>query len=205
MEEFVKYFTTDVTGGKVWIAFLSLAVYYILRKEPFKIFSYFSEKKEKEHDFARLLLDSQRLGKEANEFLREHLEKHAFRKYYEISADAEMREALIKFHKKNQRKIGWHDLRRAYPNIILTGSTVSVRLSLIDHVLRWAVTILCYIVSAYALFVILYAVVTMSSGRFVDFIALSIGALVLLVITLFFSSLNWPYHSTRRIMRVLSE
>ncbi|WP_010484940.1 hypothetical protein [Pseudomonas sp. S9] len=205
MEEFVKYFTTDVTGGKVWIAFLSLAVYYILRKEPFKIFSYFSEKKEKEHDLARILLDSQKLGKEANEFLREHLERHAFRKYYEINADAEMRHALMKFHKKNQRKIGWHDLRRAYPNITLAGSAISVRLRLVDHILRWAVTVLCYMVSAYALFVILYAVVNMSSGRFVDFIALSIGALLLLVIALFFSCLNWPYHSARRIMRVLSE
>lgn len=205
MEELLKYFTTNVTGGKIWVAFLFLAVYYTLKKEPFKIFAHFSEKKEKEHDLAKTLLDSQKLGKEANEFLREHLERHAFRKYYEINADAEMREALIKFHRKHQRKIGWHDIRRAYPYITLSGSKVSAKLKWHDHLMRWLVTSLCYLVGAYSLFVIIYAVFTRSANDTLSFLGLTLAALLLLLTAVIFSSLNWPYHSTRKIIEVSRE
>ncbi|QYJ69725.1 hypothetical protein K0H59_11725 [Shewanella sp. FJAT-51649] len=205
MEELLKYFTTNVTGDKVWIAFLFLAVYYVLKKEPFKVFAHYSEKKEKEHDLAKTLLDSQKLGKEANEFLREHLERHAFRKYYGINADAEMREALIKFHRKHQRKIGWHDIRRAYSNITLSGTKISASLQWHEHLMRWIVTTLCYLVGAYALFVMVYAVLTISSGNTLTLLSLTLAALLLLVTAVIFSSLNWPYHSARKIISVSTE
>lgn len=205
MEELIKYFTTNITGDKVWVAFLFLAVYYILKKEPFKIFAHFSDRKEKEHDLARALLDSQKLGKDANDFLREHLERHAFRKYYEINADAEMREALIKFHKKHQRKIGWHDIRRAYSNITLTGTKISAKLQWHEHIMRWIVTILCYLVGAYAIFVMIYAGFNLDSNNSITFLSLTLLALLLLVTAVVFSSLNWPYHSTRKIVNVSTE
>ncbi|MGP0171434.1 hypothetical protein ACSVIJ_06070 [Pseudomonas sp. NCHU5208] len=205
MEELIKYFTTNITGDKVWIAFLFLAVYYTLKKEPFKIFAHFSDRKEKEHDLARVLLDSQKLGKDANEFLREHLERHAFRKYYEINADAEMREALIKFHKKYQRKIGWHDIRRAYSNISLTGTKISAKLEWHEHIMRWIVTTLCYLVGAYAIFVMIYAGFNIDSSNSLTFLGLTLLALLLLVTAVVFSSLNWPYHSTRKIINISTE
>ena len=205
MEELIKYFTTNITGDKVWIAFLCLAVYYTLKKEPFKIFAHFSERKEKEHDLARALLDSQKLGKDANDFLREHLERYAFRKYYEINADAEMREALIKFHKKHQRKIGWHDIRRAYSNITLTGTKISAKLQWYEHIMRWIVTILCYLVGAYAIFVMIYAGLNIDSSNSLTFLGLTLLALLLLVTAVVFSSLNWPYHSARKIINISTE
>jgi hypothetical protein len=100
----------------------------------------------------------------ADEFLRESLERLAFQKYYRIRADAEMRGALIKFHKKHQRSIGWQDMQRAYPKIKLVGSKITAHLSWTDHGARLLVTLLWLLVC--------------------------------------FSSLNWPYHSTRRITKL---
>lgn len=205
MDALLQFFTTNVTTGKVWIAFMFLAIYYILKKEPFKIFAHLSEKKEKEHEFAKELLESEKLGKDANEFLREHLERIAFRKYYGIQADPEMRSALLKFYKKHQRSLGWHDLRRAYPNIRLDGSKIAANLNWTDHAFRWLVSGLCYVVGAYALFVIGFATAISSQLSRLEFFGLTVAALVLLMVAVFFSSLNWPYHSTRRVIRLVAE
>jgi hypothetical protein len=199
METLVQYFTNHIGTDKIWTAFLLLAIYYILKKEPFKVFAHFSDKKDKEHELAKELLQSEKLGKEANDFLREHLEKTAFRRYYGIYADPEMRSALIKFYKKHQRELGWHDLRRAYPNIKLVGTKVTAQLQWFEHLLRWMVTGMCYLIGAYALFVMVYAIVVGSSNK-AQFFALTLAALVLLLATMFFSSLNWAYHSTRRVI-----
>ena len=158
METLVQYFTNNIGTDKIWTAFLLLAIYYILKKEPFKVFAHFSDKKEKENELAKALLESEKLGKEANEFLREHLEKMAFRRYYGIHADPEMRSALLKFYKKHQRQLGWHDLRQSYGNIKLVGTKITAQLSWFDHALRWMVTGMCYVIGAYALFVMGYAI-----------------------------------------------
>lgn len=129
MDKLVEYFINNVTTDKIWIGFLALAVYYILKKEPFKVFAHFSQKREKEHTLAKELLDTDKLTKEANEFLRDHLEHFAFKRYYGISADAEMRSALIKIQKKHQRELAWSQVRRAYTNIRLDGSKVVASLS----------------------------------------------------------------------------
>jgi len=202
METLVQYFTNNIGTDKIWTAFLLLAIYYILKKEPFKVFAHFSEKKGKEHELAKALLESEKLGKEANEFLREHLEKMAFHKYYGIHADHEMRSALLKFYKKHQRKLGWHDLRRSYANIKLEGTKVTAHLSWFDHALRWMVTGMCFVIGAYALFVMVYAILIVGTANRVQFFTLTAAALVLLLTTMFFSSMNWAYHSTRRVISI---
>lgn len=202
MEALVQFFTTNVTTDKVWIAFLFLAIYYILKKEPFKVFAHFSDRRDKEHELAKSLLESEKLGKDANEFLREHLERTAFRKYYGINADHEMRAALIKFHKKHQRELGWHDLRRSYPKINLVDQKITANLSWIDHILRWFVSGLCYCIGAYAIFVIAVAIFSLSQLDRGKFFGLTFGALVLLMSAVFFSSLNWAYHSTCHVIHL---
>lgn len=205
MDALLQFFVANVTTDKMWIAFLFLAIYYILKKEPFKVFAHFSERREKEHELAKELLESGKLGKDANEFLREHLERVAFSKYYGIQADPEMRGTLLKFYKKNQRVLGWHDLRRAYPNIRLVNSKITAQLSWLDHVFRWVVSGLCYVASVYALFVIGFAITTLGKLTKPQFFGLTVAALLLLLVAVFFSSLNWSYHSTRRVMRVVAE
>ncbi|MGS3149722.1 hypothetical protein ACB268_02605 [Aeromonas sanarellii] len=96
MDSLLQYFTNTIGTDKIWVGFLLLAIYYILKKEPFKIFAHFSDRKDKEHELAKALLESGKLGKEANDFLREHLEKIAFHRYYGIYADSDMRSALGK-------------------------------------------------------------------------------------------------------------
>lgn len=202
MESLVQYFTSNIGTDKIWTAFLLLAIYYILKKEPFKIFTHFSDKKEKEHDFARSLLDSGKLGKEANELLREYLEKIAFQRYYGIRADYEMRSALLKFHRKHQRQLGWHDLRRAYPKIELVGAKITAKLSFLDHAFRWLVTCMCWVIGAYALFVMGYAIIVIGTINKAQFFTLTLCALVLLLVTMLFSSLNWAYHSARLVISI---
>lgn len=202
MEQLIEYFTKNVTTEKIWIAFLALAIYYILKKEPFKVFAHFSQQREKEHTLAKELLESGKLSKEANEFLREHLEHYAFKRYYGISADADMRNALIKFQKKHQRDLSWSQVRRARVNIRLQGSKIVATLGWIDHAFRWFVTALCWLVGAYALVFIGIATFTGSITDRKQFFILTAMALALLLIAVVFSSMNWPYHNTRTIIRL---
>lgn len=202
MEQLIDYFIKNVTTDKMWIAFLALAIYYVLKKEPFKVFAHFSQKREKEHTLAKELLEAGKLTKEANEFLREHLEHYAFKRYYGISADAEMRNALIKFQRKHQRDLSWSQVRRAYVNVRLKGTKIVATLSWMDHAFRWFVTALSWIVGAYALFVIgLAALAGSEIGRW-QFFALTAIALLLLLVAVLFSSMNWPYHNTRSVMKL---
>ncbi|KQX91193.1 hypothetical protein [Variovorax sp. Root473] len=205
MEKLAEFFVQNATTDKMWIAFLALAIYYVLKKEPFKVFEHFSQKQEKEHTLAKELLETGRLTKDANEFLREHLEHYAFKRYYGISADAEMRIALVKFQKKHQREISWAQLRRAYTNIKLSDTKLEARLGWIDHAFRWFVTILCWATGGYALVVIGLAAYAGSQFGRLQFFGLTIVALMLLLAAMFFSSMNWPYHNTRAIMKLLKK
>ena len=74
MDELIKYFTTNLTGDKVWLGLACLVIFYIIKKEPLKVIAHFSEKRIKELEFAKVLLDSKTLGDEANQFIKEHLE-----------------------------------------------------------------------------------------------------------------------------------
>lgn len=204
MDKLIEFFITNVGTDKIWIGFLFFAIYYVVQKEPFKIFTHFSEKKEKEHELAKSLLEMEKLGKEANEFLKEHLERIAFQKYYGINADADMRTALIKFQKKHQRKIGWHHLRRAYQNVSLEGSTLVAKLGWGDHVLRWLVTAMCWPIGSYAVTVIFFAILNGTQNK-LRFFELTFAALLLLAATMLFSSMNWPYHSTRKIIAIIKD
>ena len=202
MEQLIDYFVKNVTTDKMWIAFLALAIYYVLKKEPFKVFAHFSQRREKEHLLAKELLETGKLTKEANEFLREHLEHYAFKRYYGISADADMRNALIKFQRRNQRELSWSQIRRAIVNIQLNGSKVEARLGLVDHFFRWFVTCLCWSVGAYALFVITLTIVASAEIERKQFFTLTVIALLLLLFAVLFSSMNWPYHNTRTVIRL---
>lgn len=202
MEKLIEYFITNMSVEKMWVAFLALAIYYILKKEPFKVFSHFSEKREREHELAKELLESEKLTKEANEFLREHLEHYAFKRYYGISADAEMRSALIKFQRKHQRDLSWPQIRRAYLNVQLKGTKITAKLDMLDHVFRWLVTVLCILISGYALVVIILVTLTNSEMERQQFFYLTIIALGLLCAAVLFSSLNWSYHNTRTVIKL---
>lgn len=202
MDELVRYFTNNITGDKIWIGFLFLAIYYILKKEPFKVVTHFSERRDKDYELAKSLLELNKLSQQSADMLIEHLEKHAFRKYHKINADTEMRDALITFHTKHQKEIGWHDLRRAYPNISIATGAIEVKISMIDHTFRWIVTTLCSLVGGYALYVLGYAIVLYDTKNPTDFLWLTFAALILLLSVLFFSSLNWAYHSAIKLRKV---
>lgn len=201
MGELIQGFIDNLNAGDVWYGFLMLAVFYILKKEPFKVFAHFSEKKDNDLSQAQSLLASDKLSNDTDELLREHVEREVFSKYYGIRAGKEMRAAMLKCFKKNENEIGWHDLRRAYPYIKLDERVLKVSLRWWDHVMRWLVTGLSWLMGAYAILVLVVAVVSRAEDQ-LQFFGLTIMAIFLLALAVFFSTLNWPFHSARKISQV---
>lgn len=198
MNKLIEHFIANLSTGDIWAGFVMLAIFYVLKKEPFKIFAHFNDQKNKDIDQARSLLESEKLGKESNELLREHLESYAFKKFYGINANKEMRAALLKFYQKHQSTIGWHDLNRAYSYIKPDGSSIKVELSLGSHVGRWAVTGLSWFIGLYAILIIILAFLSKADNQ-IQFFALTSLSVALLVAAMLFSSMNWPYHSAVKI------
>ena len=53
MEKIIELSLQNLNTGNLWVAFLALAVLYILKKEPFEIYEYISKKRENEHNLAQ--------------------------------------------------------------------------------------------------------------------------------------------------------
>lgn len=205
MEKIIELSLQNLNTGNLWIAFLALAVFYILKKEPFKIYEYISQKRDNEHNLAKELLESEKLTKEGNDFLREYLEYSAFKRYYGISADYEMRSALIKFHKKHQRNIKWIHIQRAFFNIKLNGSKIETHLNLFEHIQRWLVTIVSAITGSYSVYMIGVAIFYSKELALNQFLSFTTAALILLILSVYFATLNWSYHATKKIMKLAKE
>lgn len=200
MEALIQYFVANLDKG-LWTAFLTLAVYFVLKKEPFKLITYYTDRKDKHYDFARTLLDNDKITAEAREFLRESLEKGAFLRYYGITADSQMRIGLLELHKKHVQIFNWTHIRRAYPYIRLKEGHITIEVRWHDHALRWIVTALSIFAASYSILVILIAVLSRSKANSLQFLGLMGSSLLLLVAAMCFASLNWPYHAARRIDR----
>ena len=202
MEALVQYFLSNVDKG-LWTGFLALAVYFVLKKEPFRLVTYYVDRRDKHHEFARTLLDSNKLTEEANSFLRESLEKTAFSRYYGIRADARMRTGLIAIHEQHQDKITWVHIRRAYPYLRLMQGHVAVELRWFDHALRWLVTTLSFFTGAYSLLAIAVAVIGHKELGMSKFLGMTIFSFLLLGAAVYFAALNWPYHAALRVDRAI--
>lgn len=204
MEKLVEFFVNNATTDKMWIAFVAIAIYCILKLQPLKVVEHFSRQKEQEHVMAKDLLESAKLSKEANDFLCDYLERIAFKRCYGVFADRDMRSALIKFHRKHQRELTWPQLRRAYPNITLqSGTQIVATLKVWDHVFRWMVTLMAWSAGFYALVVIAvvtYTAPTIAPLQYFGFTAL---ALTLLLVAVLFSTMNWAYHNTQKVIQLL--
>jgi len=203
VNKLIEQFIVNLSVGDIWVGFLMLAIFYVLKKEPFKVFTHFSEQKNRDIEQAKSLLESEKLGKDSNELLREHLENYAFKKFYGINANKEMRASLLKFYQKHQRQVGWHDLRRAYSYIKPNEPSIKVELSIGDHIGRWAVTGLSWIIGLYALLIIVLAFISKAENQ-IQFVALTALSVALLFAAMLFSSMNWPYHSALKIRNCTS-
>lgn len=202
MEKIIELSLQNLNTGNLWVAFLALAIFYILKKEPFKIYEYLSQKRDNEHNFAKELLESEKLTKEGNDFLREHLERSAFKRYYGINADNEMRSALIKFHKKHQRDIKCIHIQRAFFNIKLNSSKIEAHLNLFEHIQRWLVTIVSAITGSYSIYMIGLAIYYSKEIALRQFLGFTVAALILLILSVYFATLNWSYHATKKIIKL---
>ena len=94
MDALVKYLT-DNSGKGLWVNFVILTVYLILKKELFHLIAYYTDRRDKHYDFAQSLLGNQRFALKENKFLCEILEGAAFYKYNRICAETRMRSGLI--------------------------------------------------------------------------------------------------------------
>jgi len=202
MEALVQYFVNNVDKG-LWTGFLALAVYFVLKKEPFRLITYYTDRRDKHHEFARSLLDSNKLSEEANSFLRESLEKTAFFRYYGIRADSRMRSGLIALHERYQDKFTWVHIRRAYPYLRLIEEQIAVEVRWFDHALRWVVTALSFFTGVYSLIAIVVATITHKGLGTYQFLGMTVFSFLLLGGAVYFAALNWPYHAACRIDRAV--
>lgn len=202
MNILIEQFISNLSTGDVWIGFLMLAIFYALKKEPLKVFAHFNQRKTKDIDQAKALLESDKLGKEANELLREYLEHYSFKRFYGINANRDMRSALLKFYQNFQGKFGWQELKSAYPYMKLDGSIIKIRLHWTSHLWRWVVTCLSWFIGLYSLLIIVLVVFTKTDSK-IQFFALTFLSVALLVTAMLFSSINWPYHSAIKIQGLI--
>lgn len=163
---FAKFVSVSVCGGLVvWgvIDFILknqgassvffaifVSVVFAFKKMPEEILLKILNRRKARNKEALELIDAGKLSEEANDFLREYVEKSAFFLCYGICADSEMRGALLRFHGKNQSRIGWHDLRRAYSKIRLINGGIFIKLSWGDHFLSWCINILFFLLFSHA-------------------------------------------------------
>lgn len=200
IEEILKV----VNAGNVWIGFLIFFVVYILKKEPFKVIVHLAEKRDKEFDFVKGLLESDKLGKEAADLLREYLERESFKRMFGVSPERDMRAAVHKFHQKYHSKIKWVEIQRAFPYFRLDGSKLTVKLGKADAVMAFITTALSVIVGAFSLFVIVVSLYWAKVDESSKWIVLSMFGSILLLASMVFSSLNWPYSGAKKIKEVLA-
>lgn len=201
MNNLINEFIQNINAGNLWVGFLVLAIFYIIKKEPFKIFTHLSKQKIKDIDQAKSLLEIEKLSKKSNELIREHIESYAFKKYYGINTHKKMRETLLNFHQKHQDKISWIELKRAFQYIELEDSKIKIVLKWHSQAGSWVISILSWVIALYSLSVIVLAFL-IRSGTPLQFFTLTFLALLLLASSLFFSSLDWPYKSAIKIKEI---
>ncbi|QRY82257.1 hypothetical protein JVX91_14525 [Pseudomonas sp. PDNC002] len=197
LEEFIK----TLNAGNIWAAFIFLAIVYLLKKEPFKIYTHISEKKDKDISLTKDLLASPEISKETKEALRELIAEYAFKKIYGITANKERREKLLSFYNKHQENIGWHDLRRAAPYTKIENGGLKFKISAWDIIGRIIISTISLLIGSYAAIVAAIAFYAFASKEMnpLTFFALSTLSVVLLFGALAFSSINWPYHSAKKL------
>lgn len=198
MEQLLQTFIGSFDKG-VWTGFVALAVYLLLKNEPFKLVAYYNDRRDKKHDFVRSLLDSGKLSDEANYIICDQLENAVFRRCFGINADAHMRSALIALHNQHQATITWVHIRRAYPHLKLIEGRIGVELRWHDKLFRCAVIFIALICGAYSMLAIAVAILVAKQLTSNQFFAITSYSLLLLAGAMYFSSLNWPYSAARKI------
>ncbi|MGQ7244691.1 hypothetical protein ACUN9V_14665 [Salinicola sp. V024] len=181
-------------------AIVTLALIYLVKKEPSKIFIHFHEQKHKNIDHLINISQSVDITQDSKEHIEEYIDGYIFKKIYRINACAGMRNSLFRFYKAHQSLIGWHNLRRAYPYLVQRKDSIDVKIRSKDVIWRWVVSAFSYLVGVYALLVFLVAFISLFDDK-LRFLGLLGGGVLLLFAALIFSSLNWPYHSAIKIQR----
>jgi hypothetical protein len=202
MGELLNTFIEYVDSGNAWIALLILAVYFILRKEPFKVYAHFDNKRSMDIELLLNVLASNDLSKETKAFFKDRLEQISFRKFQGITASKTMRVALVKFYQDNEKEIEWHNLKRAYPYIHLTGSQMSVEIKWYNEAENIWLMIMKWGSLLYALLLIVLSVwmffTKIDGASNLAFMGIAVFAAAVL-----FSSLSWPFQSAKRIQRII--
>lgn len=198
IDEFIKYVST----GNIWAGFLLLAVFYVLKKEPLKVIQFYSERRQKQDQYILELLKIEKIDTETQRLLQTYLAKTAFYRCYGISVDEEMREALIAFKSKYKDKITWREIRRAIINLSAKDKEIQATLKLGDHLYRWVVISVSWCFGAASLFAMLSAIYVGNSNN-AEFFKLTLAAFLLFIAVLYFSTLNWQYDCTKKIIQLL--
>ncbi len=206
MPKIPEFLLKSLVADNIWICFSILSAFYlIIKKEPFKIFTFFREEKNKDIEQAKSLLDNDKLSKTTREMLCEYLEQFSFKKFYGINADKNMRSILYEFYQRHQKEICWKDLQRARSYIKKTSeSSIEVELESFYRINMLFASFSKFLYIALAICLFFEAIYPMPDN-ILNSISSMILAILLFVGAGLFESLKWPYESALKIRDCLQK
>ncbi|MBO9492423.1 hypothetical protein J7384_18825 [Endozoicomonas sp. G2_1] len=191
-----------INAGNIWIGLLLLLLLYVIKKSPIKVLAYLDEKKLKNFEQANLLLESEAIGDEYKQFIKEELERAIFKKYAGISTDRKTRKILCEFYETHKDTFLWDQIRWAYKYMVFDGNEVSIKISPFSNIGRWIVTVYSWMIAIVGLTVLAIGVFYMHSD-YLQLIGYSILGAFLIFMGLLFSSMNFSYHNAVKIKKYL--
>lgn len=205
MDKIVDYVIAQTNTGNIWFAFMVLAIVYVFKKEPFKIFTHFSEQAKSDIRLSKELLESNTLSKETNELIREKIEQFMFKKLYGIRANKKLRNYLVTFQEKNYPTITWKDLKRAYLHYDFDGKKIVVNLSNWDIFVSYMIKISWITIFIISSIIMLSAILlkVFSEINNLKFFSLTLFAISLFISAVLFNSQSWSYESALKIKKLL--
>src|SRR5690606_30835791 len=100
-------------------------------------------------------------------------------------------------------EVRWRDLRRAFMNIRIIEGRVSVHVSVVEKVLRFAVRLVSWAVGIYGVLIVAFGMHATTNGV-IGSIGFTFAGMLLMLLALLFSALNWQYISSDKIEKAIS-
>ena len=196
-----------ISAENIWIGVLILLTPYLLKTDLIKVFSFFIDKKYKETNQIKSLLESDLIGSEMTLLLKEHLRKSIFKKYYGINANQDMRHRLYEFQAKNSKKINWDDLSKAYRYVQKDGESLKIVFTRLDKIERWYVRLVSYLIGLLGLLLIsrLFLNLLFEDSSTEQIVTISLLSLGLIFVAMLFNMLNLPFKSAMKIRNCMDD
>jgi hypothetical protein len=190
--------------GGLSIGLIAVILFYIFKKEPFKIFAYFKDRKDKKLEQSLSFVESEHISDDAKALIKESLEHTIYKRYAGVGTDTTTRLILYAFNSKFEHKLKRDDIKRAYRHMLFDNGEVNIELSKLNHVMRWVVTIYSNFIIFLGLALLIASIFEKQNDLPVLFTFILLG-IIAMFSGLMVSSANWPYHSAKKLQKLISD